>query len=612
MQKELSEILPQVSRPGRYTGGELNEVVKPLEGIKTRFAFCFPDTYEVGMSHLGMRILYDAINRRESAYCERAFAPWVDMLQKMRENHIPLCTLETGTPLGEFDMVGFSLQYELSYTNVLLMLDLGGIPLRACDRGEGAPFVVLGGPCTYNPEPIAPFADIVVLGEGEEVLDELLDVYEAWKASRQARSAFLRQAAGLAGVYVPAFYAVEYEADGRIRCIMPKEAGIPQKVEKRFLMDMDKAPFPEKGIVPYLEPVHDRIMLEVFRGCTRGCRFCQAGMIYRPVREKSPEVLTEQACALEASTGYEEISLTSLSTGDYSRLPELAKELNDAFADKRVSLSLPSLRLDSFEEQFMQEIQKVRKSGLTFAPEAGTQRLRDVINKNITEQDLMGTVEKAFNGGWNAVKLYFMCGLPTETDEDLMGIVELAQKVKNAYYAVPKEKRAKGLRVTVSVSNFVPKPFTPFQWEGQNTMAEFDRKRALLKDALRPIRGVEFSWHDSRLSVLEAVFARGDRRLADALEKAYRLGCIFDGWSDQFNYEGWMQAFEACGVNVDFYAARPRALDEVMPWAHLSCGVSDDFFKRERERAIAAQTTPDCRSGCHGCGLQKVCGGAVK
>ncbi len=602
----IEDLLLKVQKPVRYIGGEYGAVIKDPEKVDVRFAFLFPDTYEVGMSHLGMRILYHIINRREDTWCERTFTPWVDMAAEMRSAGIPLFTLESRTPVREFDLLGVTLQYEMSFTNILESLDLAGIPLRREERGEGYPFIVCGGPCAFNPEPLAPFVDLIALGDGEIETGELIDLYRDWRASGAPRDEFLRRAAQIEGIYVPSLYDVRYNDDGTVSEIAPKPgSGAPALVKKALVRDLDGADYPDRLIVPYGEIVHNRIMLEIFRGCTRGCRFCQAGMIYRPVRERSMDRLMALARALVENTGYDEISLMSLSSGDYSCLPALAHQMVEEFSRRRVKISLPSQRIDAVLTDTLKETQKVRKTALTLAPEAGTQRLRDVINKGVTEEDLMRSVSDAFSQGWSAVKLYFMIGLPTETDEDVLGIADLAQKVRTCYFAVPKEQRAPGLRITVSASVFVPKNFTPFQWCGQLDSETVIRRQNLLKEALRRIKGVDFKYHAPDLSYIEAVFARGDRRLADALEYGWRHGCRFDGWSDQFKYDTWLEAFKACGLDPDFYALRERELDETLPWDHLDAGVTKAFLRREWEKATRGERTQDCRKGCVGCGLKR-------
>ena len=604
LKEKIDELLDRVQKPARYMGGEMNAVLKDPNSVNIRYAFAFPDVYEVGMSHLGSRILYDIINKREDALCERVFMPWVDMADLMRQENVPLFSIETRSPIKDFDMLGVTLQYEMSYTNILDMLDLAGIPLHSEDRSWNDPIVVAGGPCAFNPEPLHHFFDAFCIGDGEISTLEIIDVVKACKMEDVSRQECLKRLSRLRGVYVPSLYQVEYHEDGTLKSFEPKEADVPRTVVKNMVADLDKASYPESLIVPFMEIVHDRINIEVLRGCTRGCRFCQAGMIYRPVRERSVERLLELAQKLVDETGYEEITLSSLSTGDYSCLPQLAHELMERFAEKRIALSLPSLRLDSDLKKTLEETQKVRKSSLTYAMEAGTQRLRDVINKGITEEDLTTSVADAFAGGWSSVKLYFMFGLPTETMEDLDGIADLANKVVRKYFETPKHIRAKGLRVNCSASCFVPKPFTPFQWEAQDTIEQFEEKQKHLCQIMH-IKGVEFNWHEPQVSFLEAVFARGDRKVADALEAAWKLGCRFDGWTDQFKFDKWMQAFEDTGVDPKFYANRRREKSELLPWAFIDAGVTQAYLWREREKAVAAQITPDCRKGCQGCGLKR-------
>ncbi len=603
LSERIESLLMQVQKPARYMGGEFNSVMKDPSEVDVRFAFLFPDTYEVGMSHLGMKILYHTINRRTDAWCERVFSPWVDMEALMRENRIPLFSLESRTPIRDFDILGITLQYEMSFTNVLNALDLAGIPLRASQRSDG-PFVLVGGPCAFNPEPLAPFVDLVAIGDGENETHQVIDCYKEWKASGLPRSEFLKRASRIKGIYVPSLYDIEYHSDGTVKAILPKD-GAPEVVRKAMVPDLTAADYPEKLIVPFGEVVHNRIMLEIFRGCTRGCRFCQAGMIYRPVRERSLDRLMEIADKLVSATGYDEISLMSLSSGDYSCLPELAHKMVEKFAQKRVRISLPSQRIDNVLTDTLKETQKVKKTGLTLAPEAGTQRLRDVINKGVSEDDLIRSVTDAFENGWSSVKLYFMLGLPTETDEDVLGIADLAEKVRKCYFSVPKEKRAPGLRITVSASVFVPKNFTPFQWSPQLDYDSVVRRQQLLKEALRKIKGVDFKYHAPDVSYIEAVFARGDRRLADALERAYRMGCKMDGWSDQFKYDVWLQSMKDVNLDPDFYACRERSLDEVLPWDHLDAGITKQFLKREWEKAQNGEITHDCRKGCVGCGVNR-------
>ena len=604
----LDTILKHVEKPSRYIGNEYNSVHKNPADMNIRFGFCFADVYEIGMSHLGMKILYHLLNSADDIYCERFFTPWVDMEEQMRAHNIPLFSLETKTPAKEFDFLGFTLQYEMSYTNILNMLDLGGIPLYAKDRTEEDPIICAGGPCAYNPEPLADFVDFFMLGEGEELMMEVMDVYRFFKKNGGTKEDFLKEAVKLEGVYVPAFYDVSYNEDGTIQSFTKNYDDAPDRIKKRIIRDFDKCFAPDNIIVPFMEIVHDRIMLEVFRGCIRGCRFCQAGMIYRPVRERSPETLLDLAQRLINKTGYEEISLSSLSTSDYTRLKELTDGLLDMTEDKKIGLSLPSLRLDNFSMELMQKVQKVRKSGLTFAPEAGTQRLRDVINKNITEEDLHNAAQMAFSGGYGTIKLYFMIGLPTETDEDILGISHLADEVVSIYKHTDKEIRNKNLRVTVSVSSFVPKPFTPFQWVGQNTQETLFRKQMLLKEAIRN-RYVSYNWHESTLSVLEGVFARGDRRLSKVLVEAHRLGAKFDSWHEFFHMDTWMEAFKNTDVDPDFYNIRERSYEEILPWDHIDVGVTKKFLINESEKAKRGETTGNCREKCSGCGVIPAFGG---
>ncbi|HHY36311.1 MAG TPA: TIGR03960 family B12-binding radical SAM protein [Firmicutes bacterium] len=599
MKPELEEILPQVSKPTRYLGTEWNAIKKDHRQVDVSFALAFPDVYEVGMSHLGSKILYHIINKRPDAVAERVYAPWPDMEARLREASLPLFGLETGTPLAEFDMVGFSLQYELTYTNVLNMLALGKIPLRQEERGPGDPFVIAGGPCAFNPEPLADFLDLVVLGEGEEVIGELLTVLKEWKQEGgQDREAFLRRAAAIPGIYVPSFYRVHYAGDGTIAAVEPTRPEAAPRVEKRVVADLDAADFPSAPVVPFMDIVHDRAMLELFRGCARGCRFCQAGMIYRPVRERSLKTLLAQAEALQRSTGYPEMSLTSLSSTDYSRIRELIRRLQEAYGDLKVSL--PSLRVDSFSVNLAREVEGLRKASITLAPEAGSQRLRDVINKNVTDRDIEEAVAVAVAGGWTAFKLYFMIGLPTEEEEDLLGIARIAEQVAST----PDPAGGRGVRrVTVSVSNFVPKPHTPFQWEPQVEEGELVRRQQVIRRALKN-RRIILNTHDTRASFLEAVFARGDRRLGKILLAAHRLGCRFDGWTEHFDYGKWEEAFTACGIDPAFYALRRRPFTEPLPWDHLSPGVAKDFLSREYQRALRGEPTVDCSLvSCSQCGV---------
>lgn len=604
----MKNLLKQVEKPIRYTGEEMNMCKKDPATVKFRFVFCFPDVYEIGMSHLGLRILYDLYNRREDTYCERVFAPWVDMEALMRQHHIKLQALESKDALDQFDMIGFTLQYEMSYTNVLTMLELGGVPLLAKERTEHMPFVMAGGPCAYHAECMSPFFDFLIMGEGEEVNLEVTDAYIAWKEKGGTRTEFLESIAEIEGVYVPSFYDISYHEDGTIAKVTKTNPHAKDTITKRIIRDMDQVSYPEKWMVPYLNVVHDRAMLEMFRGCIRGCRFCQAGYIYRPVREKSKEHLREVANQMIANTGYEEISLTSLSTSDYTQFHELAEELIDDLKPKKVNLSLPSLRIDSISLKLLDEVNQVRKSGLTFAPEAGTQRLRDVINKGLTEEDILHACDLAFRSGWNTIKLYFMIGLPTETYEDLQGIVDLADKIVATYHQIPKAERTKGLTVTVSASTFVPKPFTPFQWFGQNSLQEIKEKQDYLKQHLTN-RHVKFNWHEPEISVIEAILAKGDRRLHRVLLRAHELGCEFDSWGEFFDYQKWMQAFQDCQIDPNFYCQRAIPLDEKLPWDFVNIMVSKEFMKREYERALKATVTPNCRQHCAGCGAaQFQCG----
>lgn len=609
MNENYSSILKLVSKPGRYCGGEYGSIIKGKESIKARFAFCFPDSYEIGMSNLGVRILYGALNEEKDIWCERVYAPWVDMEEKMRTYDIPLTAHESGDAVRDFDIVGFTLQYEMCYTNVLNMLDLMKVPLRSADRGEDEPIIIGGGPCAYNPEPIAPFFDVFSIGEGEEALVEFTKLYIKMKGDgTYTRAAFLHEVARtLEGFYVPSLYDVTYNGNGTIKEYRPLYDDIPTKVKKRIIRDMDKAYFPEKVVMPYIETVQDRIMLEVYRGCIRGCRFCQAGMIYRPVREKTPDVLNSQAKCLYESTGYEEISMTSLSISDYSKIDELTDKLLEWTNDNMVSLSLPSLRADSFTKELMDKVASVRSSSLTFAPEAGTQRLRDVINKNVTEEEILRAVHTAFEVGKNSVKLYFMNGLPTETYSDIEGIAEIAKHVIDEFYRTENRPKGRQVGVTVSVSCFVPKPFTPFQWEAQDTMESLAEKQEYLKTKITD-RRIKYNHHDARVSRIEAVLARGDRRLADSLELACRQGFKFDAWDEFFDYDKWLAVFEKSNIDPSFYANRQIGLDEVLPWDIIDCGVTKEFFLRERAAAYEGNTTPNCREKCSGCGANKLGG----
>ena len=604
MEKELTiDILSSVQKPARYTGGEFASIIKPADEVEATICLAFPDVYEVGMSYLGFKILYHLLNKQQGVQAERVYAPWIDMEAKMRERHIPLRTLETKKTFKECDIVGFTLQYELSYTNILNMLDLGGVPVLAAERTEEDPLVIVGGPCVYNPEPLADFFDFAIIGEGEEVMAEVMEAYKAWKRAGKpgGRQAFLQEVVKINGIYVPSFYEVEYNENLTVKAVRPVNVNAPAVVYKRVVRDMNSVDFPTSPIVPFGEIVHDRIMLEVFRGCSRGCRFCHAGMVYRPVRERKPEVLKDLARQLVDNTGYNEISLVSLSSADYSCLAPMVHDMIEEFKDDRVSVSLPSLRIDSFCVAIAKEIQAVRKSGLTFAPEAGSQKMRDVINKGVTEEDLMNAVGAAFESGWNSVKLYFMIGLPFENDDDVLAIADLARKVQYKYYQVTGKR---GCKVTCSASFFVPKPYTAFQWFAQDDLENIRRKQFLLKDEIKTIKNVTLNYHDSKTGIIEAVFARGDRKVGKALLAAWQKGARFDGWSDCFDYERWLEAFAEAGLDKDFYAARQRAEHEVFPWEHISPGVSRKFLWNEWQKAYAQQLTHDCRrSTCTGCGV---------
>ncbi|SDK57840.1 TIGR03960 family B12-binding radical SAM protein [Natronincola ferrireducens] len=600
----IEDLLYKVEKPARYLGNELNSIHKSIDNGTIRYGFCFPDIYEVGMSHLGMQIMYHLLNTIDDVYCERVFAPAVDMEEEMRSNNIPLFALESRQPIKGFDFLGFTLQYELSYSNILNMLHLAGVPVFSKDRTEDHPLVILGGPCAYNPEPIADFADIIVLGEGEEVQIEVLDIYRKFKKEGYVKANFLEEVAKISGVYVPSLYEVTYKEDGRIQSFIPKIQGIPSKIKKRIIKNLDDVFYPETMIVPYLNVVHDRVVLEIFRGCTRGCRFCQAGMVYRPIRERSVERLRNLAENLLTSTGYEEISLASLSTSDYSSLHDFVTHLIEKYSSDKIGISLPSLRLDSFSLQLIKEIQKVRKTGLTFAPEAGSQRLRDVINKGLVEEDLMTAAGQAFQSGWSSVKLYFMLGLPTETLEDLTGIKDLAYKVVDLYYETPKDQRGRGLNVTVSTSTFVPKPFTPFQWEPQITLEEIDKRQKFLREQIHR-KNITYNYHDAKTSFLEAVFARGDRRLSRVIALAVEEGCRFDGWMEHFDYNKWMEIFKKVDIDPAFYANRQRDYDEILPWDHIDVGVTKAFLMKENEKAKNGELTQDCRTSCSGCGINQ-------
>ena len=597
--EKFEQLLLSVQKPGRYSGGEMGSIVKSKDDVDVRFAFCFPDTYEIGMSHLGIKILYSQFNSRDDVWCERVFAPWTDFEAVMRENNLPLFALESRDPISEFDIIGFTLQYEMSYTNVLNMLELGGIPVRSADRKGLTPLVCAGGPCCCNPEPLADFIDLFFLGEGEEVDLQIIDLYKKYKDSGD-KEAFLREAAKIQGVYVPSLYNVEYKSDGTIEEITPI-SDAPKTVKKRIISDLDNCFYPTNFITPYIEIVHDRVMQEIFRGCIRGCRFCQAGYIYRPVREKSVDTINRQAKALCESTGYDEISLSSLSTSDYTNIEPLLNSMLDWCNKDNISVALPSLRIDNFSEELLEKISAIRKSGLTFAPEAGTQRLRDVINKNITEDEILNTCITAFNGGYTAVKLYFMLGLPTETEDDLKGIIALGQKIVDAFYSMPNKPKGKSVNVSISVSTFVPKPFTPFQYEPQDNLDVIKQKQSLLKDTVSS-RKISLSYHDSSTSFLEGVLARGDRRLCNVIERAWKSGCKFDSWSECFELDNWLQAFQKENIDPTFYANRKREYGEILPWSHLDYGVTEDFLIKENQLAHLESTTPNCREKCAACG----------
>ena len=607
------EILLKISQSARYIGGEVNMVKKDPSKVAVRFAMCFPDVYEIGMSHLGIQILYDMFNRRDDVYCERVYSPWMDLDPIMREQKIPLFAVESQDPIKKFDFLGITIQYEMCYTNILQVLELSQIPLHAEDRTEEDPIVIGGGPCTYNPEPIAPFFDLFYMGEGEVVYFDLIDRYKEIKARGGSRKEFLEQAAQIPGIYVPGFYDVTYKEDGTIEAMTPNNPHAPQTVSKQLVMDMSDTWYPEKPVVPYLRATQDRVVLEIMRGCIRGCRFCQAGMVYRPVRERSLEELKRLARTMLKSTGHEEISLSSLSSSDYTKLEGIVNFLIDEFDGKGVNVSLPSLRIDAFSLDVMSKVQDVKKSSLTFAPEAGSQRLRNVINKGLTEENILNGSAEAFKGGWNRVKLYFMLGLPTETVEDMQGIAELSEKVAEVYYdTVPKEQRHGKVQVTASTSFFVPKPFTPFQWAPMCTKEQFLERASIVNHRMKEMlnkKSLRYNWHEADVTVLEGVLARGDRKVAAVIEEAYRQGAIYDSWSEYFNNDIWMKAFETCGVDIDFYTTRERSLDEVFPWDFIDAGVTKDFLKREWANAQAETVTPNCRMRCSGCGVRKYGGG---
>ena len=606
------DILLTVEKPARYIGNEVNSTIKDPEKVDIRFAFCFPEVYEIGMSHLGLQILYDMFNRRDDVWCERVFSPWVDLDKIMREEHIPLFALESQDPVKKFDFLGFTLQFEMCYTNILQVLDLSGIPLHSSDRTLDDPFVIGGGPCAYNPEPLADFFDMFYIGEGEVVYDELFDAYKKWKDSGKDRTAFLEMAAEIEGIYVPSFYRADYNPDGTIAAFTPVNAHAKEKIRRQALADMSTTTYPLKPIVPFIKVTQDRAVLEIQRGCIRGCRFCQAGMVYRPTRPRDINMLKETARAMLRNTGHEEITLSSLSSSDYNELEEIVNFLIDEFHGQGVNISLPSLRIDAFSLDVMSKIQDIRKSSLTFAPEAGTQRMRNVINKGLTEEEILEGAGQAFEGGWNKVKLYFMLGLPTETEEDMEGIAVLSDKVARRYYEIPKEQRNGKCQITASSSFFVPKPFSPLQWAQMCPADEYVRRAGIVQEAMRNQlnrKSLRYNWHTAELTVLEGVFARGDRKMGTVLEEAYRLGCIYDSWNEHFRYDLWMQAFENTGIDPDFYNLRKREADEIFPWDFIDCGVTKSFLRKEWERAMNGEVTPNCRRQCSGGGAASYGGG---
>ena len=606
------EILLSIQQPARYIGGEINSVCKDPSSVDVRFAMCFPDVYDIGMSHLGIQILYDMLNKMPDVYCERVYSPWTDLDAIMREKHIPLFAIESQDPVKDFDILGITLQYEMCYTNILQILDLSGIPLHGSDRTWDDPIVIGGGPCAYNPEPIAEFFDLFYIGEGETAYRQLIDIYKDSRKNGESRETFLNRAAGVPGIYVPSLYEPEYHEDGTLKAFRPTCPEAPEKVVKQLVLDMTEAVYPEKPLVPFIKVTQDRVVLEIMRGCIRGCRFCQAGMIYRPVREKNVERLKDLAYKMLKNTGHEEISLSSLSSSDYRSLEELVRFLIEEFHGKGVNVSLPSLRIDAFSLDVMSKVQDVKKSSLTFAPEAGSQRLRDVINKGLTEEEILQGAADAFKGGWNRVKLYFMLGLPTETVEDMEGIALLSEKIAEEYYEIPKDQRNGKVQVVASTSFFVPKPFTPFQWARMSTKEEFLDKARVVNRKMKEMlnhKSLKYNWHEADVTVLEGVLARGDRRVAAVIEEAYRNGALYDAWSESFRNGIWMKAFETCGVDIDFYTTRERSLDELFPWDFIDTGVSKEFLKREWNNAVNGTVTPNCRERCSGCGVRRFGGG---